>query len=54
MNTQHRTKDQRKKAGLVFIVSLVAIILLLIFEPEFFWLALPFLLTSAVVALDVI
>jgi len=35
-----------------FLISLVIMILLLIFEPQFFWIPLPFVLTYAVVALD--
>lgn len=54
MNTQPRTKSQRQKAGLIFLVSLIIMIALLIVEPQFFWVALPFTLTYLVIALDVI
>jgi len=37
---------------MIFAVSLVVMIALLIFIPEWFWLALPFVLTYLVKALD--
>lgn len=36
-----------------FLISLAIMIVLLIVEPQFFWVPLPFVLTYAVVALDV-
>jgi len=52
MKTAPRTSSQKKKAGLYFLISFILIVLLLIFEPQFFWVPLPFALTFAVVALD--
>ncbi len=37
---------------ILFLVSLAAVILLLIYKPEFFWALLPFPITYAVKALD--
>jgi 4-hydroxybenzoate polyprenyltransferase len=48
---------QKKSKGfyrVMFLVSLVATIGLLIFANEWFWLALPSLLTGLVYSLDVI
>jgi len=53
MKTAPRTKSERRKAGIYFLISLILTIILLIVEPEFFWVPLPFVLTYAVVALDV-
>lgn len=44
------TKESSKKYWLYTLISLVAIILLLAVLPEFFWVALPFLLTFGVKA----
>lgn len=52
MKTAPRTRSERKKAGLYFLISFIIIVALLIFEPQFFWVPLPFVLTFAVVALD--
>jgi len=52
MKTAPRTKSEKRKAGLYFLIALTIMVLLLIFEPEFFWIPLPFVLTYAVVALD--
>ncbi len=38
-------------AWLLFLVSTVATIALLIFKPEWFWVTLPFVLTSLVKAM---
>lgn len=42
--------ESTKKWRMYAIISLVATVLLLIFVSEFFWLGLPFLLTSTVKA----
>lgn len=42
------------KYWLYFIISLIAMIALLIFRPEWFWVALPFVLTYLVYAMDVV
>lgn len=52
METAPRTREQRRKYWLYFGVSLVAMILMLIFLDEWFWIALPFVLTYFVLALD--
>jgi len=52
MKTAPRTSSEKKKAGLFFLISFVIIVTLLIVEPQFFWVPLPFVLTYAVVALD--
>jgi len=54
MNTQPRTKSQRQKAGLFSLIALIIMVTLLIVEPQFFWVPLPFTLTYLVIALDVI
>ena len=38
---------------LIALVSLVAIVLFLMFASEWFWVGLPFFLTSTVLAMDV-
>ena len=43
----------KSKYWLYFIISTVAMIALLIFIPEWFWLALPFSLTYLAAAMDV-
>lgn len=48
--------EARKSKGLywmVALVSLVVIILLLMFANAWFWVGLPFLITSIVLAMDV-
>lgn len=47
--------EETKKSGMdmiLFLVFLVVIILMIIFVNEWFWLALPFLLTYLVRGLD--
>jgi len=46
--TINQNKTSTRNHWLIFLVSLVAITLLLIFLPSWFWVALPFLLTSFV------
>ncbi|MDQ3015410.1 MAG: hypothetical protein M3R25_01615 [Bacteroidota bacterium] len=45
-------KISRKTYWLVFFVSLIACVTLVVVSPEWFWLTLPFLLTSFVGAID--
>lgn len=52
MRTEPRTKAERRKFGLYFLIALVLMIVLLIVEPQFFWVPLPFVLTYAVLATD--
>ncbi len=44
------TTSNTGAAKLYFLISLVAIIAFLMFKPEWFWVVLPFLLTSFVKA----
>lgn len=52
MKTAPRSSSEKRKAGLYFLISLVITIFLLVVEPQFFWVSLPFVLTYAVIALD--
>jgi len=45
-------QESLKKYRLYALISLAATVLLLIFYSEFFWLALPFLLTFTVKSFD--
>lgn len=45
--------SSKAKYWLYFLISTVAMIALLIFIPEWFWLALPFSLTYLAAAMDV-
>lgn len=49
-----QTKNKTSTYWLYTIISFVAMVGLLILLPEWFWLALPFLLTYLVLALDAI
>ncbi len=53
MKAAPRSSSEKRKAGMYFLISLAIMIVLLIVEPQFFWVPLPFVLTYAVVALDV-
>ena len=46
------TKQSNAINWIIFLVSLVAMIYMLMFHSEFFWLALPFVLTYLVKALN--
>lgn len=48
------TTKSKPTDWIIFLVSTAALILLLIFANEWFWLALPFSLTYLVKALDVL
>ncbi len=52
METQSNTS--KGKYWTLFLISLVVMIALLIFIPEWFWVALPFVLTYLVYAMDVV
>ena len=57
MSETTNTKENKRSRAIYWLatlVSLVATIALLIFASEWFWLGLPFVLTSAVLAFDVI
>ena len=46
------TTNNTKMAWLVFFISTLACIAFLMFLPEWFWVTLPFVLTSLVKAMD--
>jgi hypothetical protein len=52
--TMEVTKKSTGLDWIIFFVSLVAIVLLLMYADEWFWLALPFVLTYFVKAIRVI
>jgi hypothetical protein len=45
-------KQSKALDWVIFLVSLVAMVYMLMFHSEFFWLALPFVLTYLVKALN--
>ena len=46
------TKKNKSAYWLLFLVSLAAITLLLMFSPQWFWLALPTTVTGLAMAMD--
>ena len=50
----HVAPEQRRRYWLYFLVSLGAFFLMLFFLDEWFWIAMPFMLTYLVLALDTI
>ncbi len=57
MSDTTQNSEGRKNKGLYWVATLVftvATVLLLMFASEWFWLGLPFMLTSLVLAADVI
>ncbi len=55
MDMTNTTSSTRKNTGrywMYFLISTIACVALLLFKPEWFWVALPFVLTSLVMAFD--
>lgn len=52
MVSETNSNNNTRRYWLFFLVSLVVMIALLIFANEWFWVALPFVLTYLVLALD--
>lgn len=52
MASANRSSAERKKYWLYFFISLVIFTLMLIFMNQWFWVAMPFMLTFLVLALD--
>lgn len=52
MATETNSNTDTRRYWLYFFVSLVVMILMLMFMNEWFWVALPFVLTYLVLALD--
>ena len=50
----HATAEERRRYWLYFLVSTVAFLAMLFFLDEWFWIAMPFMLTYLVLALDTI
>ncbi|HMY83209.1 MAG TPA: hypothetical protein PLC76_09070 [Saprospiraceae bacterium] len=50
--SQEENKTNTKTQWMIFTVSTIALILLLVYLPSFFWVALPFQLTSFAYAMD--
>lgn len=53
-HTQHQKKESTGKYWLLFLVSTAILIFMLIFVNQWFWVVLPFSLTSLVKAFRVI
>ena len=54
MESNPESKVNRKTMWLLFLVSTIATVGLLIFNPTWFWVPLPFMLTYLVYAMDVV
>jgi hypothetical protein len=51
---ESENKKSKTLFGVGFVISLAGMVALLMFQPQFFWLLLPFVLTFAARFMDVI